>query len=127
MTVRRRLITVTLGGVAAMMVTLAAWSGDGYVLGTTYAARQANHCADKGEAMQILQVFRTRGARPGYDALEAAASCRRRVTAFTPDAIVDRVVIEPGKENEYTVSLVEVVTDGGETLYLVTTRPVTGE
>ena len=95
-----------------------------YTVGIERAAQQANLCATRDDVLTIAEVFRRRGARPGYAELAQTPGCRRLVSTFTPRRIVAEVTISKGKPDEYKIRFVEVDTNDSERRYLVTTREV---
>lgn len=95
-----------------------------YEIGKTVEGQQANLCRSEADALEVAEIFETRGARPGYTALDYNENCNLTVIPFTPEDVLIEVIIEQGQSNEYSIRFVKVRTDDDETRYLVTTRQV---
>ncbi|MDX1514658.1 MAG: hypothetical protein R3174_13050 [Gammaproteobacteria bacterium] len=99
----------------------AAWH---YTLGEVRENQQGNFCNGADDVTELALIFRKYGVLPGFSALSGSPNCATRVGTFTPHEIVEVVVIEEGKPNEYMIRFLLVEMHGGERSYLVTTRDV---
>lgn len=96
-----------------------------YTLDELRANQQGNFCATQGEAVEIANIFRKYGVRPGFSALSSSPSCELRVDSFTPREIIEEVnVVTKGADYEYTISFIRVEIQGGSDSFLITTREV---
>jgi len=86
--------------------------------------QQANFCRTETDVRELASIFVRFGPRTGYSALAEARACWTAIKTFTPRRIITHVVISEGKPGEYILRFVEVQIQGGETVYLVTTRDV---
>lgn len=98
-----------------------------YTIDQTRKEQQANFCAGRQDIEEIAGIFTRYGARAGYAALSGSPNCEVSVRSFTPREILITVVISEGKPGEYSIRFVEVESDRGEVMYLVTTRDVVAE
>jgi len=96
----------------------------GYVIGEPRDNQQASFCTTRESVAEIARIFDRFGPRTGYAALSASPDCAIAVHSFTPRALLASVTISKGKPGEYPLNFVDVVTQHGKTLYLVTTRSV---
>lgn len=97
----------------------------GYVIGEPRDNQQANFCTTKESLAEIVRIFDRFGPRTGYAALSASPDCAIAVHTFTPRALLASMMISKGKPGEYPLNFVDVETQHGKTLYLITTREVT--
>lgn len=98
-----------------------------YTIDEVREQQQANFCADRRDVESIVDVFTAHGARTGYAALSGSPGCEVAVRTFTPRRVVSAVTIAEGEPGEYTIRFVEVESDRGERIYLITTRDVVAE
>lgn len=95
-----------------------------YTIGVQHAGQQANLCNEETDVAFLAKVLRDAGTRPGFSMLQATPTCSVRVETFTPQQIVENVVIETRQHGRFEVNFVRVRTLQGKTAYLVTTREV---
>lgn len=100
------------------------WS---YAIGQTRDEQQANFCEARADIEEIAGIFSRYGPRAGYSALSGSPGCAVSVKSFTPREVLITVVVSEGKPGEYRIRFVEIESDGGEVMYLVTTRDVVPE
>jgi hypothetical protein len=98
-----------------------------YTIDQPRQEQQANFCAGRQDIEEIAGIFTRYGARAGYTALSGSPNCRIAVKTFTPREVLITVTISKGKPGEYRLRFLEIESDGGETMYLVTTRDVVAE
>lgn len=96
-----------------------------YTLGELRANQQGNFCTTHGEAIEIANIFRKYGVRPGFSALSNSPECELRVDSFTPLEIIEEIdVVAKDADYEYTISFIRVQIHGRSDSVLVTTREV---
>lgn len=95
-----------------------------YTLGEIRVNQQGNFCEGADDVTELAGIFRKYGVLPGFSALSHSPNCETRVSSFTPHEIIEEVVIERGKPNEYVIRFLRVEIYGGGLSYLVTTRNV---
>lgn len=105
----------------------AAAGGWHYTIDEPRKEQQANFCAGKQDVEEIAEIFTRYGARTGYAALSGSPNCEISVKTFTPRKVLITVTISKGKPGEYMIRFVEIESERGETLYLVTTRDVVAQ
>lgn len=98
-----------------------------YVLNETHPERQANFCASEADVRDVVMIFERFGARTGYSALSGTDNCFIAVNTFTPQRVVEEIVIAEGEPSEYRMRFVEGYDENGKVLFLVTTREVRPE
>lgn len=98
-----------------------------YTIDQAREQQQANFCAGKQDIEEIASIFTRYGARTGYAALSGSPNCEISVKTFTPRKVLITVTISRGKPGEYMIRFVEVESERGEVMYLVTTRDVVVE
>lgn len=96
-----------------------------YTLGELRANQQGNFCTTHGEAIEIANIFRKYGVRPGFSALSNSPECELRVDSFTPLEIIEEIdIVAKDADYEYTISFIRVQIHGRSDSVLVTTREV---
>ena len=96
-----------------------------YTLGEERVNQQGNFCSSRGDIVEIANIFRKYGVRPGFSALSSSPNCEMRVDTFTPLEIIEEIdIVTRGAEHEYTISFLRVEVIGGGDSFLITTREV---
>lgn len=98
-----------------------------YTLDQARDQQQANFCAGREDVEEIAGIFTRYGPRAGYTALSGSPDCEVAVRTFTPRAVLMTVTVSEGEPGEYRIHFVEVESDRGDVMYLVTTRDVVAE
>ena len=123
---RRVVLTVALGLIwLGTGAAYAAQSGWFYTLGVEKQSQQAQFCAAESDVRALADLFRKKGARAGYFAIEQIYDCNIRSATFTPVETLDSVAMQT-KSGSYFINFVKVRLRDGATSYLVTTRDVKG-
>lgn len=94
-----------------------------YTLGVEKEAQQAQFCDAESDVRALAVLFREKGARAGYFAIEQIYDCATGIATFTPLETLERVIMET-RSGTYPIHFVRVRMQDGETSYLVTTRDV---
>lgn len=117
-------VLIALGGVVGPQPASAAGETWHYTLGEVRENQQGNFCTGPADVVELANIFRKYGVRPGFAALSHSPNCEIRVSTFTPYEVVEVVEVAQGKPNEYKIRFIRVEVHGGVQSYLITTRDV---
>ena len=115
------------GPVLGWSLAVGATSTWHYTLDQARDQQQANFCAGREDVEEIAGIFTRYGPRAGYAALAGSPNCQVAVKTFTPRAVLMTITVSEGEPGEYRIHFVEVESDRGGVMYLVTTRDVVAE